>query len=40
MGLEINVVEQAYLYLKNYIYNENLNLFLNKELQNSKPRVN
>lgn len=28
MGLEINVVEQAYLYLKNYIYNENLNLFL------------
>lgn len=28
MGLEINVIEQAYLYLKNYIYNENLNLFL------------
>ncbi|WP_239373621.1 RNA-directed DNA polymerase [Snodgrassella gandavensis] len=28
MGLEINVVEQAYLYLKNYIYSENLNLFL------------
>ena len=32
MGLEENIVEQAYLYLKNYIYYDNLNLFLKQRV--------